>query len=258
MVNNLRSFGTAKEIWDYLKRIYYQDNSARQFQLELKISNFSQSNLSIKQYYSGFINLWSNIHSGIIYSKVPKEALVALQAVHEVSRHDQFLMKLRPEFEVARAGLLNRNPVPSLDICLGELLRKEQRMATQAVIGASKETSEVVNIAYAAQGRNRGKGQMQCYSCKLFGHIARNCGKKFWNYYPNIIGPTSTSINQPVITLEMVQQMIFTAFSALRLQGQGKTFFSLITNGSNLPITTIGDIGPFFVMYLSFLGCLRV
>ncbi|CAL9057357.1 unnamed protein product [Musa banksii] len=69
--------------------------------------------------------LWSHIdgkYSVIIYSKVPKEALADLQAVHEVSRCDQFLMKLRPEFEVAQVGLLNRNPVPSLDVCLGESL----------------------------------------------------------------------------------------------------------------------------------------
>jgi hypothetical protein len=40
MVNNLRSFGTTREMWDYLKRIYHQDNTARCFQLELEISNF--------------------------------------------------------------------------------------------------------------------------------------------------------------------------------------------------------------------------
>ena len=91
-------------------------------------------------------------------------------------------MKLRLEFETVRAGLLNRNPVPSLDVCLGELLREEQRMATQAILGGSRETSEIINVAYAAQGRNRGKGFVQCYSCKEFGHVARNCGKKFCNY----------------------------------------------------------------------------
>ncbi|KAL5743844.1 hypothetical protein ACOSQ2_026960 [Xanthoceras sorbifolium] len=57
MVNNLRSFGTAKEMLDYLKCIYHQDNTARRFQLELEMSNFSQGNLSIEQYYSGFLNL---------------------------------------------------------------------------------------------------------------------------------------------------------------------------------------------------------
>lgn len=95
MVNSLRSFGTAKQMWDHLKRIYHQDNTARRFQLELEINNFSQGNLSIEQYYSGFINIWSE-YSGIIYSKVSQAALTSLQEIHEVSKRDQFLMKLRP------------------------------------------------------------------------------------------------------------------------------------------------------------------
>jgi hypothetical protein len=57
MVNNLREFTTVKAMWDYLRRIYYQDNSARKFQLELDIGNYCQGNLSIEQFYSGFINL---------------------------------------------------------------------------------------------------------------------------------------------------------------------------------------------------------
>ncbi|KAG6480996.1 hypothetical protein ZIOFF_057587 [Zingiber officinale] len=146
-------------MWDYLQRIYHQDNTARRFQLELEIGNFSQGNLPIEQYYFGFINLWSE-YSSLIYSKVPKETLASLQAIHEDSRRDQFLMKSRSEFEVALAGLLNRNPIPSLDICLGELLREEQRMVTQAVLGSSKEIFEVINVAYASQVKNRGKGQM--------------------------------------------------------------------------------------------------
>ncbi|KAG6527597.1 hypothetical protein ZIOFF_009720 [Zingiber officinale] len=82
----------AKEMWDYLKRIYHQDNTARRFQLDLEISNFSQDDLSIEQYYSRFLNLWSE-YFGIIYSKI---------------------------------GLLNRNSVPSLDVYLRELLCDEQ------------------------------------------------------------------------------------------------------------------------------------
>lgn len=38
---------------------------------------------------------------------------------------------------------------------------EEQRLTTQSVISASAEN---INVAYAAQGRNRGKGQTQCYS----------------------------------------------------------------------------------------------
>lgn len=115
MVNNLRAFTTAKEMWEYLKLIYYQDNNARRFQLELEIANYTQGNLNIEQYYSGFLNLWSE-YSGLVYAKVLATALSALQEVQVVSTRDQFLMKLQPAFEVVRASLLNRDPVPSLDV----------------------------------------------------------------------------------------------------------------------------------------------
>lgn len=59
MMNNLRPYSTTKKMWDYLQRIYHQDNTAKRFQLELEISNLSQGNPSIEQYYSGFINLCS-------------------------------------------------------------------------------------------------------------------------------------------------------------------------------------------------------
>ena len=59
-------------------------------------------------------------------------------------------MKLRPEFETKRAGLFNRNPIPTLDAFLGELLREEQRLATQVGMGQERLYSEMVNVAYAA------------------------------------------------------------------------------------------------------------
>lgn len=37
---------------------------------------------------------------------------------------DQFLIKLSAKFEVARAALLNRNPVLDLEVCVGELFRE--------------------------------------------------------------------------------------------------------------------------------------
>ena len=62
-------------------------------------------------------------------------------------------MKLRPEFASARAGLINRTPVPSLDVCLGELLREEQRLASQLGIAQDAGGTELVNVAYAAHGK---------------------------------------------------------------------------------------------------------
>ncbi|XP_020579326.1 uncharacterized protein LOC110023986 [Phalaenopsis equestris] len=149
MVNNLRFFGTTKEMWEYLKRVYNQDNTAKHFQFELDMSNYIQGNLSIEQYYSGFLNLWSE-YTGIIYAKVSKENLASFQAIHKESHHDQFLMKLGPEFETSRVGLLNRDPVPCLDICFGKLSRKEQRLVTQAAISTTCGSSKTINMTYAA------------------------------------------------------------------------------------------------------------
>ena len=62
----------------------------------------------------------------MVYATVPAASLAAVQAVHEQSQRDQFLMKLRPEFEGTRSSLMNRDSSPSLDVCFGELLREEQ------------------------------------------------------------------------------------------------------------------------------------
>jgi hypothetical protein len=60
-----------------------------------------------------------------------RKALGAVQAVHNESERDQFLMKFRLEFESVRAGLINRNFVPTLDECLEELTCEEQHLASQ-------------------------------------------------------------------------------------------------------------------------------
>ena len=93
-------------------------------------------------------------------------------------------MKLLPNFEIARSNLMNRHHVPSLDACLSELLREEQRIVTQAAMEHRATVSAPVSVAYAAQGRHTGRCMrvVQCFSCKAFGHIARDCPKKFCNY----------------------------------------------------------------------------
>lgn len=65
-------------------------------------------------------------------------------------------------------------------MCLGELLREKQRLATQANIGANFSLADVVNIAYSAQGWEKSK--LQCFCCKGYIHIARKCPQIVWNY----------------------------------------------------------------------------
>lgn len=129
IVLNLRTYNTAKAIWDYLQKVYNHDNSARCFQLEHEIANYSQGGLSVQDYFSGFQNLWAEF-TDIAYAKIPAESLPSIQADHEQSKQDQFLMKLRSDFEIVCSNLMNRDPTPSLDVCFRELLCEEQRVLT--------------------------------------------------------------------------------------------------------------------------------
>jgi hypothetical protein len=180
----LKPYKSSREMWDHLKNIYNQSNTARRFQLELELGQLNQGSMSIQEFYSSFANLWAE-YTDIVYASVPPEGLIAIQSVHETSKHNQFLMKLRGEFEAIRSNLMNREPVPLLDICVGELLREEQRIVTQAVLEQKAQNSTPISVANAAQGRSKGGRDMtsiQCYSCKGFGHITTNFSKQFCNY----------------------------------------------------------------------------
>jgi uncharacterized FlgJ-related protein len=52
-------------------------------------------------------------------AKVPVASVYDVQAIHEQRKRDQFLKKLRPQFEATRSNLMNQDPSPSLDVCFG-------------------------------------------------------------------------------------------------------------------------------------------
>lgn len=58
IVLNLKVYKNAKVICDYLKKVYNQNNSAKRFQLEHDIINYSQGSLHSRLFFfiSKFIN----------------------------------------------------------------------------------------------------------------------------------------------------------------------------------------------------------
>ena len=78
-----------------------------------------------------------------------------VQKVHEQSKRDQFLMKLRHEYEATRSNLMNRDPSLSLDVYFGELLHEEQHLATQTIFQQNKVHDNAVG--YAAYGKRKEK-----------------------------------------------------------------------------------------------------
>jgi hypothetical protein len=54
LVLNSRPYKTAATVWNYLNKVYNQDNTTRRFQLEHEMATFTQGSLSIEEYFSGF------------------------------------------------------------------------------------------------------------------------------------------------------------------------------------------------------------
>ncbi|XP_010266766.1 PREDICTED: uncharacterized protein LOC104604200 [Nelumbo nucifera] len=181
IVLNLCPYRSAQTMREYLKKVYNQTNSARRFQLECEIVDYTQGSLSIQDYYSRFQNLWVEF-SDIVCAAVSKVSLADVLVVYEISKRDQFLMKLRSDFENAHSNLMNRHPPPTLDVCFSELLREEQRLLTQTTL--EQEKMNTTHMAFSVHGKSKGKdmSKVQCFSCKNYGHIAANCTQKFCNY----------------------------------------------------------------------------
>ena len=180
-------------MWEYLKQVYHQGNSARQYQLELEITQYSQGTSSIQDYYTGFLNLWAE-YDEIKYLNVSEAALSEIQKLQATSHRDQFLMKLRSEYEIICSNLMSRVPSPSPNECLNELLREEQSQLTQHVL-RQQSSGNSPDIAYDATASytpvvSHAKGQpparvlskIQCFGCKSYGHYASQCKIKFCNY----------------------------------------------------------------------------
>nr|GMC90875.1 Retrovirus-related Pol polyprotein from transposon TNT 1-94 [Ipomoea batatas] len=164
---------------DYLKNVYNQSNSARRFQLELELSQLSQGSMSIQEFYSSFETLWTE-YTNIVYANVPSEGLVAVQNIHETSKRDQFLMKLRGEFETISC----KNFGHFANNC------------TKKFCNYCKKAGHIIK------------------ECSILP------SKKHETAYNVSVGPSSVSnAGQSTITPEIVQQMIVSALSAFGLSG---------------------------------------
>lgn len=60
-----------------MKRIYNRDNSGKYFQLEYELAEYSQGDKSIREYYFGFMNLWTEL-TNMTGANVPDDSLVAI------------------------------------------------------------------------------------------------------------------------------------------------------------------------------------
>ncbi|KAF7153584.1 hypothetical protein RHSIM_Rhsim01G0194900 [Rhododendron simsii] len=120
----------AKAIWDFLKDRYQTTGLSHQYQLLSQLDRMRQEpGQSINSFLSQIYAIWDQISlSEPSWTSTTDAALFA--AYRDQQRLIQFLMALTTDFEPARASLLHRNPLPTLDQAISELLSEETRLGT--------------------------------------------------------------------------------------------------------------------------------
>lgn len=118
----LTKYGTAQEVWDHLRRLYTQPNLAKQYQIESDIRAIGKKNLSILELYSAMTNLWNEL---ALMEPTELQTFQPYVNHREEQRLVQFLMALCNDFNGLRSSILHRNPVPSVDSVVHELLTRE-------------------------------------------------------------------------------------------------------------------------------------
>ncbi|XP_042487508.1 uncharacterized protein LOC122067733 isoform X2 [Macadamia integrifolia] len=150
-----------------------------------------------------------------------------------------FLMKLRADYEVVRANILNRGTLPEIDFILGELLREETRLTTQTTLEQKKDDVVFFTNKTKSKPSSRDFSHVQCYECKATGHTASHCKKRnFCVYYKkggHII--SECKVKPPRTFTSSPRTVQPRAYQASETQSSGPS--SLDSEKNNVP-TTVG------------------
>lgn len=172
----LAKYDTAKQVWDYLERLFVRSNFAIQYQLEADIRSLSQNDRNIQDFYSEITALWDQL---AMTEVAELRSFAPYIARREEQRLVQLLMALRPEYEHCRASILHRTPLPSVDSVLHELLAEETRLKSQTEKVAQTSSASVfaTGILPIPSQRNKIniKNGRDCNYCKQPGHWKNQC-----------------------------------------------------------------------------------
>ncbi|XP_078433852.1 uncharacterized protein LOC144705174 [Wolffia australiana] len=167
------SYETSKTLWEAVHRNHSKKNDkSKIISLTIQAYTLKQGDMNVLTYS----NKLREIHNELDHCRPPSTDPVA-RAHEATNRLCQFLQGLRPEFELIRSQLYNREDEPTFDEAVSKAMQEESRLNT------SKGSIE--STAYATKGQNYQKNDSEkqnredifCNYCKKKGHTKDKCWK---------------------------------------------------------------------------------
>ena len=136
------SYDTSKQLWEAFRRSHSKrGNKAKIIDLIIKSYTLKQGEKDVLTYS----NELRDIHTELDHCYPISTDLIA-RAREATNRLCQFLQGLRPEFEIIRSQLFNRDEEPTFDEVVTKVMQEESRL--QALKGV------VEGHAYMAKGKS--------------------------------------------------------------------------------------------------------
>ncbi|CAN1240915.1 Retrovirus-related Pol polyprotein from transposon RE2 [Linum perenne] len=177
---------SAKDVWDDVKATYSTvDNSAALHEVETRLYNFKQGDLSTVDYYNQLCRLWLQLDMYEIQPWETSKDSDLFKKFVEKKRTMQFLLGLNQTLDDARSRIMSTKPFPPLKEAFAEIRREEYRRQLMITDSKTPEESlamkaqEVKATALVAQnGKSTSTEEIPfCDHCKKQWHTKEKCWK---------------------------------------------------------------------------------
>ncbi|XP_038717252.1 uncharacterized protein LOC120010538 [Tripterygium wilfordii] len=200
----------AHVVWRSLTARFVERSGARQYSLLTQAATARQDDRSIQQFYHHMRGFWRELEVFL-----PAGSHIAADVVFWDMRHMyEFLMALRPEFGPLVGQLIHRDPPPSLETAVAELVAEETRLRLLGGVKSTPAPSSFSGVLAAAPSGvstapSPPSGRPTCPHCMRPGHTIDDC----WKLHPERrVGPrgrgrrASTSTVAAVTHFQQFQQ----------------------------------------------------
>ncbi|CAN1836103.1 hypothetical protein LINPERHAP1_LOCUS34642 [Linum perenne] len=182
---------SAREVWDDAKETYSTiDNSAALFEVETRLYNLKQGEMSTTDYFNVLGRCWLQLDTYEVQPWDTTKDASLFKKFIEKKRTFQFLLGLNSNLDDAKSRIMSTKPFPTLREAFSEIRQEEfrrqlmlQESKTQtessAMITQASQPATQSSAMVAAQGNRNYRGKRKsiptCDHCKKLGHSKEEC-----------------------------------------------------------------------------------